>query len=107
MTHVGEAKRDCQMTRSRRFSMIVPQKSSQPIVTSHRFVAACVRDLPEEQYVVLTLMISLSVVMRHIVFHRPSHGSFAKGNDLGEALVFNRPYPALGVGRQRQSFDVS
>jgi hypothetical protein len=66
--------------------MIVPQKSTQPIATSHRFVAAGFRNLTEKQHVVLTLVISLSMIVRQIVVHRPPQGSFAKGNNLRQTL---------------------
>jgi hypothetical protein len=61
VTRVGDAGRDRQAVDSRRGSVIVPQKSTQPITTSHRFVAAGFRNLAEKQHVVLTLLISLSM----------------------------------------------
>jgi hypothetical protein len=44
-TRVGDAERDRQIMDSCRSSMIVPQKSAQPIATSHRLVAAGFRNL--------------------------------------------------------------
>src|ERR1700751_5223724 len=69
-----------------RSSMIVPQKSAQPIATSHRLVAAGFRNLAEKQHVVLTLVISLSMIVRQIAVHRPPQGSFAKRNSLRQTL---------------------
>jgi hypothetical protein len=66
--------------------MIVPQKSTQPLATSHRFVAAGFRSLAEKQHVVFTLVISLSMIVRQIVIHRPPQGSFTKGNNLRQTL---------------------
>jgi hypothetical protein len=58
MTCVGNAERDRQVMDLRRSSMIVPQKSTQPIATSHRLVAAGFHNLSEKQHVVLTLVIA-------------------------------------------------
>jgi len=62
--------------------MIVPQKFAQPIATSHRLVVVRFVDPMEQQQVVLTLVISLCMIVRNIVLHRPPQGGFAKGNDL-------------------------
>ena len=39
-------------------------------------------DPTEQQKVVLTLVISLCMIVRNIVLHRPPQRAFAKGNDL-------------------------
>jgi hypothetical protein len=62
--------------------MIVPQKSAQPVATSDWLVVVCFADSTEQQKVVLTLMISLGMIVRSIVLHRPPQRAFAKGNDL-------------------------
>jgi hypothetical protein len=51
--------------------MIVPQKSAQPVATSHFLVVVCFADLMERQHVVLTLVISLCMIVRNIVPHSP------------------------------------
>jgi hypothetical protein len=61
--------------------MIVPQKSAQPIAASHWLVAVCFVDSMEQQQVVLTLVLSLCMIVRNIVLHRPPQRAFAKGND--------------------------
>jgi hypothetical protein len=66
--------------------MIAPQKSTQPIVTSHGLVAAGFRNLTEKQQAVLTLVISLGMIVRQIAVHRRPEGSFAKGNNLRQTL---------------------
>jgi hypothetical protein len=62
--------------------MIVPQKSAQPVATSHWLVVVCFADPMEQQQVVLTLVISLYMIVRNIVLHRPPQRAFAKGNYL-------------------------
>jgi hypothetical protein len=49
--------------------MIVPQKSTQPVATSHWLVVVCFADPMEQQQVVLTLVISLCMIVRDIVLH--------------------------------------
>ena len=61
--------------------MIVPQKSTQPVATSHWLVVVRFADPMEQQEVVLTLVISLGMIVRSIVLHRPPPRPFAKGND--------------------------
>jgi hypothetical protein len=48
---------------SRCFLMIVPQKSAQPVATSHWVVVVCFADPMEQQLVVLTLVISLCMIV--------------------------------------------
>jgi hypothetical protein len=67
---------------SRCLLMIVLQKSTQPIQASHWHVVVRFVDSMEQQQVVLTLVISLCMIVRNIVLHRPPQGAFAKGNDL-------------------------
>jgi hypothetical protein len=62
--------------------MIVPQKSAQPVARSHWLVVVYFGDPMEQQQVVLTLVISLCMIVRNIVLHRPPQRAFAKGNDL-------------------------
>jgi hypothetical protein len=59
--------------------MIVPQKSAQPVATSHWLVVVCFVDALEQQQVVLTLVISLCMIVRDILLHRPPQRAFAKG----------------------------
>jgi hypothetical protein len=51
--------------------MIVPQKSAKPIATPHWLVVVRFVDAMEQQQVVLTLVISLCMIARNIVLHRP------------------------------------
>ena len=82
--------------------MIVPQKSTQPIATSHGLVAVGFRNLAEKQHVVLTLVISLSMIVRQIVVHRPPQGSFAAIESLMGISVAENVTHKLGRRSERE-----
>jgi hypothetical protein len=71
-----------QTANSRWVSMMVLQKSAQPVATSNWLVLACFADPTKQQQVVLILVISLCMIVRQIAVYCPPQRASAKGNDL-------------------------
>lgn len=54
----------------------------------------------KQQNVAFALMIALSLKVRSIFGERSPKRAFTEQNQLGQAFLFDRFYPALGVGVQ-------
>ena len=75
--------------------MIITQEPTQPLAALHRPPEADVPIPREQQNIALALVIALSMVVIDIFIEGPSQRTLAKEDHLGQALIFNRPYPAL------------
>jgi len=91
--------------------MIVAQKPTQSRAAPHWPLALPIRHPRKQQDVALPLMIPLGMEMVDILAQRLPQGAFAEKNYLGQALLFDRPDPALSMGiqvrparRQRERF---
>jgi len=78
--------------------MIVAQKPTQSLVAPHRPLAVAVRIPGKQQDVALPLVIPLGMEMLDILAQR--QGALAEENYLGQALLLDRPDPALRMGIQ-------
>ena len=92
--------------------MIIAQKPVQSLVAPHRPLAVALRIPRKKQDVALPLVIPLSMEMVDIVAQRPAQGALAEEDYLGQALLLDRPDPALRIGiqvravrRQRERFN--
>jgi hypothetical protein len=74
---------------SRRFSLVVPQKSTQPLATLDRSRAALWNVLRKQQDVAFALMIALSVKVRNVFGERSPQGTLTEQNQLGQAFHFH------------------
>src|SRR6266478_3780001 len=85
---------------------------AQSLAAPHRPLAVAPRIPRKQQDVALPLGIPLSMEMLDIVAQRPPQGALAKQDYLGQALLLDRPAPALRIGiqvravrRQRERFN--
>jgi hypothetical protein len=92
--------------------MIVAQKPTQSLAAPHWPLALPIRHPRKQQDVALPLVIPLGMEMVDIVAERPLQGALAEEDYLGQALLFDRPDPALRIGiqvraarRQRERFN--
>src|SRR5258707_15792618 len=99
-------------TASRRLLMIIAQKPTQSLAAPHWPLALPIRRPRKQQDVTLPLMIPLAMEMVDIVAQRPPQRALAEEDHLGQALLLDRPDPALRIGiqvrtarRQRERFD--
>src|ERR1700730_1584060 len=63
-------------------------------------LAAIFDRMGKQQNVAFALMIALSVKVRNVFGERSPQGALTEQNQLGQAFLFDRFYPALGVGVQ-------
>jgi hypothetical protein len=92
--------------------MIVTQEPTQSLTALHRPVALAFVCPRKQQDVALPLVIPLGVKMVNIVAQRPPQRPLTEQNHLGQALLLDRPDPALRVSiqvwavrRQRERFN--
>src|SRR5580704_2383201 len=99
---------------SRRLSMVIAQEPAQSLAAPHWPLALPIRHPRKQQDVALPLMIPLSVEMVDVVAQRSPQRLFAEEDHFGQALLLDRPDPALRIGiqvgtarRQRERFGPS
>src|ERR1700757_2506611 len=112
MIRTSRAPQLVQGTHSGCLLMIVAQKPTQSLAAPHLPLAVPIRRPRKQQDVTLPLVIPLGMEMVDIVAQRPPQGALADEDYLGQALLLNRPDPALRIGiqvraarRQREWFD--
>ena len=77
--------------------MVITQEPTQPLAALHEAPGVHVPIPREQQNIALALVIALSMVVIDIFIEGPSQRTLAKEDHLGQALILNRPYPALGI----------
>ena len=85
---------------SGRLTMIVAQEPAQSLAALHRPLALTICRQRKQQDVALPLVIPLGMEMVDVFAQRPPQGAFAEQDHLRQALLLDRPHPALGVGIQ-------
>ena len=92
--------------------MIVAQKPAQSLAAPHRPLAVAVRIPRKQQNIALPLVMPLGMKMLDIVAQRSPQRALAEEDHFGQALLLDRPNPALRVGiqvraarRQRERFN--
>ena len=80
--------------------MIVAQKPAQSLAAPHWTLAVAVRIPRKQQNIALPLVIPLDMEMLDIVAQRSPQRALAEEDHLGQALLLDRPHPALCVGIQ-------
>jgi hypothetical protein len=97
---------------SRRLSIVIAQEPAQSLTAPHRPLPRPIRHPWKQQDVTLPLVIPFGMEMFDIVAQCPPQGALAEQNHLGQALLLDRPDPALRVGiqvraarRQRERFN--
>ena len=92
--------------------MIIAQKPTQSLAAPHWPLALPIRHPRKQQDVALPLMIPLGMEMVEIVAQCPPQRALAEEDHFGQALLLDRPDPALRIGiqvrtarRQRERFD--
>src|SRR5262245_4087446 len=87
-------------TTSRGLLMVIAQKSAQSLATLHWPFALPSRHPRKQQDVAPSLVVPLGMEMVDILAQRPSQRPLAEQDHLGQALLLDRPNPALGVSIQ-------
>lgn len=85
---------------SRRLTMIVAEKPAQSFAALHRPVALTIRVPRKQQDVALPLVVSLCMEMIDVFAQRPPQRALAEQDHLRQALLLDRPHPALRIGIQ-------
>ena len=92
--------------------MVIAQEPAQSLTALHRPLPLPIRHPWKQQDVTLPLVIPFGMEMLDIVTQCPPQRALAEQDHLGQALLLDRPDPALRVGiqvraacRQRQRFD--
>src|SRR5882757_6881893 len=80
--------------------MVIAQEPTQSLAAPHRPLAAAVRIPRKQQDVTLPLVISLGMEIFDVFAQRPPQGALAEEDYLGQALLLDRPDPALRIGIQ-------
>ena len=94
--------------------MIIAQQPTQSLAAPHRSFALWIVYARKQQDVVLPLVISPAMEMVDIVAQCPPQRALAEKDHFGQALLLDRPDPALRIGiqvraarRQRQRFNLA
>jgi hypothetical protein len=74
---------------SRRFSVVVPQKSVEPLATSDSPRTMPYSNGRKQQDVAFALMIALSVEVRNVFGECSPQGALTEQNQLGQTLLFH------------------
>src|SRR6266571_2959607 len=84
-----------------RVAVVVLQQPTEPFATPQRALTrSALAGQGKEQYVALALMIPLVMNMRHVLRQRMTERRFPTQDQPREALLLDRPDPALRIGVQ-------
>src|SRR5260370_30919184 len=77
--------------------MVIAQETAQSLAAAHWPLALPIGYPRKQQDVALPLMIPLSVEMVDVVAQRSPQRLFAEEDHFGQALLLDRPHPALRI----------
>ena len=80
--------------------MVIVQEPAQSLAAPDRSRALSIAFSRKQQDVALPLVIPLGMVMVEIVAQCPAQRALAEEDHFGQALLLDRPDPALGIGVQ-------